>query len=182
MRSVLIRNTLHKNLDLVGAFLSLACAIHCIAIPILVVILPLAGLSFFLSQTVEKIFVIASITLAAFNLCWGYTIHREVRVLLMFVAAAAMLISGIFILPHEHHFAHESHIHVNVSHAGEVQSTPEKHTFHHPKGIRETRPQDNPLGLFLLVTGGTAIAISHLLNRHFCKSCKICKTHLRSYG
>ena len=182
MRPVIFRNTLSGNLDLVGTYLSLACAIHCIALPLLVVVLPLVGLSFFLNHTVEKVFVVASILLAAFNLCWGYTVHKKIRALLMFPAAAAMIISGMFVLPHHHHLGNETHDHGD--HPFPVENV---HSMHLESGniknkdAMGTRPQDDPLGLLLLVCGATAIAISHLLNRHLCKSCKNCNQALHTH-
>ena len=166
--------SLHHHLDSIGAFLSLACAIHCIAIPILVGILPLIGLSFFLNQTVEKVFVIASIVLAAVNLCWGYTIHKKIRILAMFFAAAVMVISGMFVLPHSHTFDHGGDAHNHALHTGHVHNAHLAPDPLLPPDLNESRPQSDPIGLLLLVSGGMAIALSHLLNRHFCKSCKNC--------
>ena len=175
MNSITLKNSLHSKLDLIGTFLSLACAVHCVLIPILVVVLPLVGLSFFLSATVEKVFVIASIALAAFNLCWGYRVHKKIRTLLIFFAASAMIISGIFILPHSHDLDHEMHVHQQTVHSGVIQA---EHgiTTNLKDNAKRHRPQDNPLGLVLLVTGAAAIAISHILNRRLCKSCQNCNT------
>ena len=172
-----IKNSLHGQLDLIGAFLSLACAVHCIAIPALVVVLPLLGLSFFLNTMVEKVFVIASISLAAFNLCWGYRIHKRTRTLLIFSAAAVMVISGTFVLPHQHDPNRDVAIHSQSIHLGHIHSHPGD-AGEPMVGSQEhhRRPQDNPLGLLLLVVGATAIAASHLLNRNLCKSCQNCKT------
>ena len=41
--------------DTIGAFLSFSCAIHCVAMPLLVTILPLLGLGFLASERAELI-------------------------------------------------------------------------------------------------------------------------------
>ncbi len=164
MKSTLFTNKLHGSIDKFGAVISLACAIHCIAIPLLIALLPLSGLSFLLDQTIEKIFLIPTICLAAFSLCWGFLIHKKIQALLVYAAAASMIICAVFILPHHHH-GHENY------HNLALTSASESATSHHG------HPQSDPFGLLLLLAGGSAIALSHLLNRHFCKSCVRCQEH-----
>lgn len=77
--------------DPVGVCLSSLCAIHCLAGPLLVTTLPLAGLGFLIDERTELLFVLASLTLAAGSLAWGFHIHRQQRALLTLEAAAAMI-------------------------------------------------------------------------------------------
>jgi len=168
MPRTLINNKLHQRIDLLGVILSVACGIHCVALPVLIVILPLIGLSFILNETLEKVFVIATVCLAAFNLCWGYSIHKKIRVLFIFLAASIMLISGIFILPHSHTPpAKHAPGHGHHSHTSKPAS---------PIHQIQNRPQGNSLSLIILVIGAAAISTSHLINRRLCKSCLKCKT------
>ena len=59
-------------LDTVGATASLMCAIHCLAMPVLLVVLPTLGLGFLLNESLERGFVIGSVVLAVANTCWGF--------------------------------------------------------------------------------------------------------------
>ena len=81
---------IHGKLDKVGACLSFACAIHCIAMPFLITLLPLLGLGILAHSSFETFMFITTISLASASLCWGTYVHRETRVLL-FVAAAVIL-------------------------------------------------------------------------------------------
>ncbi len=159
------REKLHTNIDKFGTAISIACAVHCIALPFLIATLPLIGLSFLLDATAERIFILASICLAAFSLCWGFTIHKRVQALLVFATASIMIISAVFILPHNPHDVEGDHDEHPV-----MASVPLISHFEHGRTA-------HPLGIILMITGGGAIAFSHLLNRHFCKSCRNCRQH-----
>lgn len=79
-----------SKLDTVGACLSFACAIHCIAMPLVITVLPLLGLGILAHSKFETFMFITTISLASASLCWGTMIHKETRILL-FVAAAIIL-------------------------------------------------------------------------------------------
>ncbi|MEM7395415.1 MAG: MerC domain-containing protein [Verrucomicrobiota bacterium] len=152
LASVNNSNKLRDRLDICGVALSLICALHCIAMPLLVAVLPMLGLSFFLNHTAEKVFAISAVILASGSVCWGYRVHRNPRVFLMLVVSAGLFMSGSFFLPHPHEKSdvhHDDHVHV-TDHA---------------------RPQSHPLGLTLLVAGALGMAASHLTNRRLCRSC-----------
>jgi hypothetical protein len=65
--------------DRAGTWLSLLCAVHCMASPLVVTILPLAGLSFLVQEVTEGFLLAASAALAAASLCWGFRLHRRAR-------------------------------------------------------------------------------------------------------
>ncbi len=163
MKSTVFTDKFHGRIDKFGAVVSFACAVHCIAIPMLITLLPLLGLSFLLDQTIEKIFLVSTICLAAFSLCWGFVIHKKIQALLVYTAAASMIICAVFILPHHH--GHDNHQNLTMTSASETVVS---------------HPQSDPFGLLLLLAGSSAIALSHILNRHFCKSCIKCKEHHHS--
>ena len=57
----------HFNQELVdnaGACLSFACAIHCLAMPLLIVVLPLVGLGFFVGESAEWVIILSAVALA----------------------------------------------------------------------------------------------------------------------
>ena len=88
--------------DNTGACLSFACAIHCMAMPLLVTILPLIGLSFLATERAELYLIIGAIALAIGSLAWGVRHHRSWRaflillVALTFIATARTAVEGIF--------------------------------------------------------------------------------------
>ena len=80
-----------EMVDNAGACLSLACAIHCLAMPLLVAVLPLIGLGFLASERAEFVIVIGAITLATGSLVWGVRHHRRWRAFLILVVALAFI-------------------------------------------------------------------------------------------
>ena len=84
----------HFNRELVdntGACLSIACAIHCLAMPLLVAVLPLIGLSFLATERAELILITGAIGLAIGSLAWGVRHHRSWRALLILIVALAFI-------------------------------------------------------------------------------------------
>lgn len=66
-----------KKLDILGAGLSLACAVHCAAQPLLLIVLPTIGLGFLMNEQVETLFLAATIILAGWTLSTGRKKHRQ---------------------------------------------------------------------------------------------------------
>jgi MerC mercury resistance protein len=81
--------------DRLGVALSLACAAHCVAVP-----LPAAGIGWLLAGSAEALLVAASLVLAAGSLCWGVRVHGRWGVLLPLWVALAMIVTG-RLLAHE---------------------------------------------------------------------------------
>lgn len=77
--------------DITGACLSLTCAVHCLAMPFLVAVLPLLGLSFLTSEFTERVIVIGAIGVAVGSLTWGIRHHRSWRAFLILVVALAFI-------------------------------------------------------------------------------------------
>ncbi|MCE2414272.1 MerC domain-containing protein [Candidatus Poribacteria bacterium] len=95
----------HFNQELVdttGACLSVACAVHCLAMPLLVAVLPLIGLGFFATERAELVLISGAIALAIGSLAWGVRHHRRWRALLIlivavvFIATARTAVEGTF--------------------------------------------------------------------------------------
>jgi len=85
------------HIDLVGTCVSLACALHCLTLPLLVTVLPLAGAGMFLGGALEVLFLGASVALATGSLCWGFRQHRRWRLLIVLGAALTMIAVGRFL-------------------------------------------------------------------------------------
>ena len=82
-------NLMIGRIDKVGAAASLACAIHCIAMPIAVALLPTLGLAWLDNPWVDRVFLAAALVFAALVHPKGYRSHR--RCLPAALAACALI-------------------------------------------------------------------------------------------
>jgi hypothetical protein len=82
------------RLDRFGAAASLACAVHCAAMPMLVGLLPIVGLSFLASEQAEWSLVGLSLCVGIWSLLLSYARkHRHWRPLLIFAFGASLIIA-----------------------------------------------------------------------------------------
>jgi hypothetical protein len=94
-----------SRIDVVGASASFLCAAHCAAMPLLVPLLPLAGLEFLASHAFDLAFVAGAILLGAFAVARGLRHHRNRGVAFGFGLATLLLVLGL-VVGHDGH-AHE---------------------------------------------------------------------------
>ncbi len=74
----------------VGLLASLICAIHCTALPLLMIIIPTTGVYLFINENFEFVLLGLSLLFNITNLCFGYKQHRSNK-------AVAVLALGLFI-------------------------------------------------------------------------------------
>ena len=74
-----------------AACLPVACAIHCLAMPLLVAVLPLIGLGFLVNERAELVLFLGAIGLAVGSLTWGVRRHRSWRAFLILIVALAFI-------------------------------------------------------------------------------------------
>jgi len=79
--------------DRLGVALSLGCAAHCMAAPLLAV----SGIGWLLGGWAEVPLLTASMVLAMGSLCWGLLVHRRWGVFLPWGAALPLMIVGRFV-------------------------------------------------------------------------------------
>lgn len=87
-----------RRADAFGACVSLACAVHCMALPFVLTTLPLLGIGFLAHEWFEIFMLVFSVGLASASLCWGSKIHGQRRILLL-PAMAVMLFLAAQSLP-----------------------------------------------------------------------------------
>ena len=87
-------NRSHLWIDQIGIGLSLACAVHCLAAPLLLTALPLLGLSFVADELTEVVLLSSALVLAVGSLCWGFRQHKSGRVFLLLAVAVALIATG----------------------------------------------------------------------------------------
>ncbi len=73
---------------------SLICAVHCAAMPLIITLLPLIGLSFLANEWVEWTLIGISAVLGVSSLCLGYRQHRSRRALAMLSVGLALIVIG----------------------------------------------------------------------------------------
>ncbi len=88
------QGTASLRVDQFGAGLSLVCAAHCMAAPLLLSLMPFAGLGFLADESVESLLLGTSLVLAVGSLCWGFRIHHQRRTLLLLGAAILFIAAG----------------------------------------------------------------------------------------
>jgi MerC mercury resistance protein len=82
------------RLDRIGAAASLACAVHCAAMPFLVGLLPLVGMSFLASKQAEWSLVVLSLSVGSLSLLPSYARkHRKWQPLLIFAFGVGLIIA-----------------------------------------------------------------------------------------
>lgn len=86
-----------ESLSAVGMFLSIACAIHCMALPLIILIAPLTGIAFFENEVLEHLTLATSILITAFSLFSGFKNHRNIQLIALFFLAILVLVIGHFI-------------------------------------------------------------------------------------
>jgi len=93
------------NWDGLGIATSLACAIHCIALPLLLTSLPLFGVNIIHNIYFEWGMILLAFVVGVFALFHGYkTHHKNVVPLLLFTAGFLLLITKQFFLTVEGYF------------------------------------------------------------------------------
>lgn len=89
------------NLDALGIGASLACAVHCVALPLLAAVLPLAGAAVHY-EPLEYLLLGATPVVGLAALYRGYRYqHRRIRPSVLFIIGFALLMAGHFWFPHE---------------------------------------------------------------------------------
>jgi hypothetical protein len=86
-----------ERLERAATWVSLACAVHCLVVPLLAAGLPLvAGVSPTLLHhpALELAFVVVVLGGAAFTGFWGFRSHRDARVLAVLLAGVALYVVG----------------------------------------------------------------------------------------
>lgn len=83
-----------ERLDQFGMTASLACAIHCAALPFLITMLPLWGLSFLAERWVEITMICLSLLIGTYSLSTSYPKHKKLLPLLTLITGFALIAAG----------------------------------------------------------------------------------------
>jgi hypothetical protein len=90
------------SLDAVGVGASLICAVHCAALPLLFMVLPLTGMKFFHNEFLDFTLIGVSFIVGCLALLRGYRKHHhKISALLLFSVGFPILVLGQFFLKKE---------------------------------------------------------------------------------
>jgi hypothetical protein len=78
----------------IAAGLSLGCAVHCMAMPLVLALAPLASVELWVGDVAEALLLGMSVAFSVGTLCWGYRVHGQPHVFALFVAALTALAVG----------------------------------------------------------------------------------------
>ncbi len=86
------------RLDQLGMTASVACAIHCAALPFLMSTLPLWGLNFLAHSLVETSMICLSLFIGIWSLSTSYPKHRKVAPILVLITGFGLIASGHYLV------------------------------------------------------------------------------------
>ncbi len=93
----------HKSIarsNRVSALLSIACAIHCALMPMVISILPLIGMQFLASHLLEGMMLAFGVGFGVYGVLRSYfTQHRDIRPVIALVTGVVLITLGFFFAP-----------------------------------------------------------------------------------
>lgn len=90
-------STKHERLDHLGIVASLACAIHCAALPLVLTVLPMVGLEVLANVWVEISMICLSLIVGIYSLSSSYPRHKKIQPILALVSGFLLIAVGHFI-------------------------------------------------------------------------------------
>ena len=95
-----------SSLRYIAPIASLVCAIHCAITPILMIVLPIFSISLFITETMDWILLVLSLSFNLGNLCFGFKKHKSYKALRYLGIGTGLLL--IAKLEHHHEKVHLS--------------------------------------------------------------------------
>ena len=149
--------------DKLSICLSLCCILHCIALPVIILMIPSFASLWINNEKVHVILVLFAVPISLFAMAKSLRVHHNYKCISLAVIGLSLLVGAIFM--HDINFGSESHIgHKEVAHleeAGHKEAThheKDEHEHHKHGGIGET------LETIFTVLGGLILLGAHYLN------------------
>ena len=150
--------------DKLSICLSICCILHCIALPVIILMIPSIASIWINNEKVHVILVLFAVPISLFAMAKSLRIHHNYKCISLAVIGLSLLVAAIFM--HDISFGSESsHIgHEDVAHHEETEhkeATHHKeaeHGHHEHGGIGET------LETVFTVLGGLILLGAHFLN------------------
>ena len=149
--------------DKLSICLSLCCILHCIALPVIILMIPSFASLWINNEKVHVILVLFAVPISLFAMAKSLRVHHNYKCISLAVIGLSLLVGAIFM--HDINFGSENHIgHEEVAHheeAGHKEATHHEedgHGHHEHGGIGET------LETIFTVLGGLILLGAHYLN------------------
>ena len=150
--------------DKLSICLSLCCILHCIALPVIILMIPSFASLWINNEKVHVILVFFAVPISLFAMAKSLRVHHNYKCISLAVIGLSLLVGAIFM--HDINFGSESsHIgHKEATHheeAGHDEAThheEDEHEHHEHGGIGET------LETIFTVLGGLILLGAHFLN------------------
>ena len=150
--------------DKLSICLSLCCILHCIALPVIILMIPSFASLWINNEKVHVILVLFAVPISLFAMAKSLRVHHNYKCISLAVIGLSLLVGAIFM--HDINFGSESsHIgHKEATHheeAGHEEATHHEeaeHGHHEHGGIGET------LETIFTVLGGLILLGAHFLN------------------
>ena len=149
--------------DKLSICLSLCCILHCIALPVIILMIPSLASLWINNEKVHVILVLFAVPISLFAMAKSLRVHHNYKCISLAVIGLSLLVGAIFM--HDINFGSENHIgHEEVAHheeAGHKEATHHEedgHGHHEHGGIGET------LETIFTVLGGLILLGAHYLN------------------
>ena len=150
--------------DKLSICLSLCCILHCIALPVIILMIPSFASLWINNEKVHVILVLFAVPISLFAMAKSLRVHHNYKCISLAVIGLSLLVGAIFM--HDINFGSESHIgHEEVTHHEESGHNKEAshheeagHEHHEHGGIGET------LETIFTVLGGLILLGAHYLN------------------
>ena len=150
--------------DKLSICLSLCCILHCIALPVIILMIPSFASLWINNEKVHVILVLFAVPISLFAMAKSLRIHHNYKCISLAVIGLSLLVSAIFMhdinfgsesshIGHEEATHHEESGHKDATHHEEVG-----HGHHEHGGIGET------LETIFTVIGGLILLGAHYLN------------------
>ena len=150
--------------DKLSICLSLCCILHCIALPVIILMIPSFASLWINNEKVHVILVLFAVPISLFAMAKSLRVHHNYKCISLAVIGLSLLVGAIFM--HDINFGSESsHIghgeathHEEVDHKEATNHGETEHGHHEHGGIGET------LETIFTVLGGLILLGAHFLN------------------
>ena len=149
--------------DKLSICLSLCCILHCIALPVIILMIPSFASLWINNEKVHVILVLFAVPISLFAMAKSLRVHHNYKCISLAVIGLSLLVGAIFM--HDINFGSESHSgHEEVSHHEEAEHKDATHHEETGHGHHEHGGIGETLETIFTVLGGLILLGAHYLN------------------
>mgnify|MGYP001394332457 CR=1 FL=1 len=149
--------------DKLSICLSLCCILHCIALPVIILMIPSFASLWINNEKVHVILVLLAVPISLFAMAKSLRVHHNYKCISLAVIGLSLLVGAIFM--HDINFGSESHSeHKEVAHHEEAEHKEATHHEEAGHGHHEQGGIGETLETIFTVLGGLILLGAHYLN------------------